>query len=180
MPLQTRRALAVAAVTAAALGTGVAPTPADASPAVIGHQTFRGFIVTSGVSGDRDVVLTRIVARGVFDGVGRIVEVPGRPGDPDDLSRDNFVFRAGTMHVVSVNTAFDVHLNPKTCRLRATIEQTSRVTGGTRQFRHAAGDFASRIRGFGVLSRKPNGRCDQGAPLLHEVDFVSGRGQLRY
>jgi hypothetical protein len=42
-----------------------------------------------------------IVFRGVFNGVGRIVEVPNRPGDPDTVSRDNLVFPGGTMHLRS-------------------------------------------------------------------------------
>jgi hypothetical protein len=38
------------------------------------------------------VVGTAIAARGVFNGVGRIVERPNRPGDSDKVTRDDLVF----------------------------------------------------------------------------------------
>ena len=37
-----------------------------------GEETFDGVIVTSGVSGERVVVNSIVVAKGVFDGVGRV------------------------------------------------------------------------------------------------------------
>jgi hypothetical protein len=33
----------------------------------------------------------------VFRGVGRIVEIPNLPADPDNVSRDDLVFPSGTM-----------------------------------------------------------------------------------
>ena len=37
-------------------------------------------------------------ARGVFDGVGKIVELPPQPGDPENMDRDDLVFQQGTLH----------------------------------------------------------------------------------
>jgi hypothetical protein len=173
MPRQIRQILAVAAVTAATLSTGVAPAPAHATT---GRQSFHGFIVkTRG-----DVDLTRIAARGVFDGVGRIVEKEARPGDADNVNRDDLVFRGGTMHLVSTNHRVRIHVNPRTCRLSATVHQTGRVTGGTRMFRHASGRFRGTVRAFGVFPRKADGSCRQNGELVHEIDLVRGRGRLTF
>jgi hypothetical protein len=44
-------------------------------------------IVASTKAGVRTVLASTIVARGVFNGVGRIVEVDNLPGDPDNVKR---------------------------------------------------------------------------------------------
>jgi hypothetical protein len=62
--------------------------------------------VTSGVSGTRTDISSVAVARGVFDGVGRIVEIPARPGDPPNVSRDDLVYPEGTMHLVNTAAGF--------------------------------------------------------------------------
>lgn len=170
---QFRRILAIAAVTAAMLSTGVAAAPAHATT---GREAFHGFIVkTRG-----HVDFTRIAARGVFNGVGRIVEKGARPGDADNVNRDNLVFRRGTMHLVSTNHRVRFHVNPTTCRLTATVHQTNRVTGGTGMFRHASGRFRGLVRAFGVFPRKADGSCRQNRELLHELDLVRGLGRLTF
>ena len=52
-----------------------AVTAAPATAATSGSQTFKGTIVTSGVSGTRTVITSVVIAKGAFSGVGRIVEV---------------------------------------------------------------------------------------------------------
>jgi len=49
------------------------------------------------------------------------------------VDRDNLVFKAGTMHILSKDLEEQVSLDPKTCRFQAHVDQRSRVTGGTRQ-----------------------------------------------
>ena len=107
--------------------------PAGAARAT-GKESFRGIIAASGETGSRVVVGSLIAAKGVFTGSGRIVEVPNRPSDPDNVSRDDLVFSEGKMHLVSTNKSFAVSVNPKTCAARVRIRQTARVTGGTGSF----------------------------------------------
>jgi hypothetical protein len=68
-----------------AVGMGLA-VAAPAAAATSGSETFDGVIVTSGVSGDRVMVNSVVVAKGVFSGVGRIVEIPNLPGDPANVT----------------------------------------------------------------------------------------------
>src|SRR5690348_4138308 len=52
-----------------------------------GPEEFDGGLIVSGASGSRNVVGSIVAARGVFTGVGRIVERPNRPGESDQISR---------------------------------------------------------------------------------------------
>jgi hypothetical protein len=90
-------------VTGALLGVGIAlaisvATAGPAAAATSGSETVNGILVTSGVSGTRMNISSVAVARGVFNGVGRIVEIPAQPGDPPNVSRDDLVYPDGTMH----------------------------------------------------------------------------------
>jgi hypothetical protein len=64
-----------------------------AAAATSGNETLSGTSVTSGVSGTRTVISSVLIARGVFNGVGRIVELPNDPSQPD-VSFDDLVFPA--------------------------------------------------------------------------------------
>src|SRR4051794_37539693 len=93
-------------VTAVLLATGTAlaisaTSAVPAAAATSGSETLHGTIVTSGVSGPRTVISSVLVAKGVFTGVGRIVELPSPPTDPANSSRDDLVFREGTLHLLS-------------------------------------------------------------------------------
>ena len=124
------------------------------------------------------MVATGVVAKGVFTGVGRIVEVPNLPGDPDSVSRDDLVFRAGTFHLVTVNNDFSFTIDPVTCRFTATIQQTSNIVGGTGAFANASGVFDASVHAHGLAARNQDGTCsDQVAPL-RELDIVMGTGSL--
>src|SRR5262249_16995867 len=136
MKRQTARALAALLAAGAAL---VVLAPAAAGTG--GHETFTGVIVTTGTSGERTGVASAGGAGGAFDGVGKIVEVDNLPGDPDDVSRDDFVFRGGVMHLVSTTLDFSISVDPKTCLGRAKLVQTSAVVGGTGRFAAASGSF---------------------------------------
>jgi hypothetical protein len=102
----------------ALLGVGfmlAALTSASAAVEESGPQTFHGGLIISGASGGRKVVGSVIAASGVFNGVGRIVERPNRPGDSDNQTRDDLVFAQGSFHLLSTNHHFSVKVNRKTC-----------------------------------------------------------------
>ena len=93
-------------ITGALLAAGIAlavsaATALPAAAATSGSETLSGTIVTSGVSGTRTEISSVLVAKGVFNGVGKIVELPDLPTDPPNSSRDDLVFPGGTMHLVS-------------------------------------------------------------------------------
>jgi hypothetical protein len=104
--------LLTAAVTAMLVAVAAAPASAQTT----GNETFSGFLLTSGASGEREVLASPVVASGVFTGLGRIVEVQSLPGDPDNVSRDDLVFGRGTFHLVSVNGDVSFSMDPATCR----------------------------------------------------------------
>jgi hypothetical protein len=86
---------------------------APATAQTSGNETLDIVLVTSGLSGTRTVVSSVIVAKGVFNGVGRIVEVENLPGDPDSVLRDDLVFAGGSIHLVSTVVSASFSLNPK-------------------------------------------------------------------
>jgi hypothetical protein len=151
-----------------------------AAAATTGAETFDGVIVTSGVSGERVVVNSVVVAKGVFSGVGRVVEIPNLPGDPDNVSRDDLVFAEGSMHLVSTIVDFSVSVNPHSCLGRATIQQTAEIIGGTGAFAAASGSFTATVGGPAVLARNPDGSCSFEQPALHEVDKFTVSGTLSF
>ena len=173
-----RRKVTAALGTLLAIALTLVVTVAPAAARTTGRQSFRGVIVASGESGTRTVVSTVIVARGVVTGDGRVVEVANRPGDPDNVSRDNLVFARGTMHLVTTNRSFTPSINPQTCANTVRIRQTQRIQGGTGAFRHAAGSFTGTLRGRGVTARNPDGTCSQQLAQLLEVAIFSMRGTL--
>ena len=145
-----------------------------------GKATFRGQLIAINQNGSRHVVSSIATLRGVFTGIGTIVETPNRPGDPDNVVRDDLVFKGGKMHLRTTNQTPSFSGDPQTCAVKATIKQTARVQGGTGRFRNASGRFTSTVRGWGVAPRNPDGSCSQNAELLLEVDEVSARGTLSF
>src|SRR5262245_30407238 len=77
-------AAALAVLLAVAGLAAVGPTSA-ASALTSGPESFTGFLIVTGVSGERVELASNIRARGVFDGVGKIVELPPQPGDPEKM-----------------------------------------------------------------------------------------------
>jgi hypothetical protein len=170
------------ALSAAVTAVIFAATAEPAVAATSGSETVSGRLVTSGVSGTRTTISTVAVARGVFDGVGQIVEIPSQPGDPANVSRDDLVYPVGTMHLV--NTTVGVvspSLNPHNCLFRVTLQEDPQITGGTGLFTHANGTFTGTISPQGLLPRNPDGSCAPvGTPSLHEVDIVAFSGTLSF
>jgi hypothetical protein len=166
-----------------AAGTALAICAAAAMPAAAatsGPETFSGTIVTTGVSGTRTVISSVIVAKGIFTGVGRIVEIPSLPTDPDNVSRDDLVFPEGSMHLVSTTTGASFSLNPHNCLLSGTLQQTGEIVGGTRQFAAATGSGTGTVSAQALLPRNPDGSCAFGQPSLHEVDMIASSGTLAF
>ena len=173
-------------VTGALLAAGIAfavsaATALPAAAAASGSETLSGTLVISGVSGTRMVISSVLVAKGVFRGVGRIVELPNLPGDPDNVSRDDLVFPEGTMHLLTTGTGFSFSLNPHNCMFKATFQSSAEVTGGTGLFADAHGSFpANTAKAVGLGARDPDGSCSMTLPALHEVDRLTGGGTLSF
>jgi hypothetical protein len=151
---------------------------APATAQTTGNETFSGTIVTSGSSGERVVESSVVVATGVFSGVGRVVEIPNLPTDPDNVSRDELVFADGSIHIVSTIVDFSVSQNGRNCHFRGTIQQTIEVVGGTGRFAAASGSFTGTVTGPALLAHNPDGSCS--FPALHEVDRFGMSGTLSF
>ena len=161
-------------------GTALA-LAAPAAAQTAGTQTFRGVIVTSGSSGARTVVSSVVVAKGVFDGVGRVVEIPNLPTDPDNISRDDLVFADGSIHIVSTIVDFSVAQNGQSCHFAGSIRQTVEVVGGTGRFAAASGSFPdATVGGPALLARSPDGSCASVQAVLHETDIFEMSGMLSF
>jgi hypothetical protein len=172
-------------VTAALLAVGIvlavcAATAVPAAAATTGSETVSGRLVTSGVSGTRTAIATVAVAKGVFNGVGRIVEIPSLPTDPPNVSRDDLVYPEGTMHLVNTTVGASFSVNPHNCLFRATLQEDSQITGGTGLFANASGTFTGTISPQGLLPRNPDGSCSSTQPSLHEADQVAFSGTLSF
>lgn len=157
-----------------------AATAVPAAAATSGSETVSGRLVTSGVSGTRTPISSVAVAKGVFNGVGRIVEIPSQPADPPNVSRDDLVYPEGTMHLVNTRVDASFTVNPHNCLFRATLQENSAITGGIGLFAHASGTFTGTISPQGLLPRNPDGSCAAGQPSLREVDMVTFSGTLSF
>lgn len=163
------RGIALAAPTALA-----APAAAAAS----GSETFKGTIVTSGVSDTRTVITSAVVTKRMVSGAGRIVEVPNLPADLDTFSRarDHLVFASDSIHIVRTNMDFSVSVNPSSCLPTVTIQPTWEFAGDIGQFSAATG----RSTGPAVLARNPDGSCSSAQDPLHAVDMITATGTLSF
>ena len=169
--------LAISAATAMPAGAAAA-TPAAAG--ISGSETVNGILVTSGVSGTRTTISSVIVAKGVFGGVGRIVEIPREPGDPANVNRYDLVYPVGTMHLVSTTVGASFTLNPHNCQFKGALQESSEVTGGIGLFVDASGVFTGSVSPQGLFPRNPDGSCAADRPSLHEVDKIEFSGTLSF
>jgi hypothetical protein len=172
-------------VTSAALavGTAVVVSAAQAVPAAAatsGSETVSGTLVTSGVSGTRAVIGSVIIAKGVFDGVGRIAPVPNQPNDPPTVTRVDLVYSVGTMHLIATTVGFTYSRDPRSCLYKLSAQQTAEVTGGTGLFANAAGQFTQTFDGQGMSARNPDGSCSDSRPSVYEVDSIAASGTLSF
>jgi hypothetical protein len=165
----------------ALLAVGIAlAVSAPATAQTTGNETFSGVIVTSGSSGARAVVASVVVGKGVFSGVGRLVEVENLAGDPDNVSRDDLVFADGSIHIVSTNLDSSFSVNPRSCIFTVMVQQTGIVAGGTGRFAAAAGSYTATVTARGLLQRNPDGSCSMEQTPLHEVDMLASSGTLSF
>jgi hypothetical protein len=168
-----------------AAGTALAISAAPAMPAAAGMaggtETLSGTIVFAAGPGTntRTVISSAVRARGVFRGVGRVVErvLP----DPAGVSRDDLVFSSGTMHVVSTpGTLLSSSVNPHSCLFTGTQQFTWDVTGGTGKFDDAAGSFTGTVSAVALLARNPDGSCSFTQFPRLEVDKFAESGTLSF
>jgi hypothetical protein len=156
---------------------------ASSAPAMAttsGSQTFDGVIVVSGASGTREVVSSVIIAKGVFRGIGHVVEIPDLPGDPDNVLRDHLVFAAGSIEIRSVAGDLSLSLNPLSCIYSASVPGTGTVVGGTNLFAAASGTYTSTVTAWGLARRDVDGNCSFDLQPLYEVDRVATNGSLSF
>ena len=156
----------------------------SAAAATSGTETLGGTIVFAAGPGtnSRTVIGSVVRARGVFRGVGRVVELV--PPDPaTGVSQDDLVFRGGTMHVVSTpGTLLSFSVNPHSCLFTGTQQLTWDVTGGTGQFDDATGSVTGTVSAVALLARNPDGSCSL-TPLPFprlEVDKFAESGTLSF
>jgi hypothetical protein len=175
MRRQVRRAFGVL------LAVGIAfAVAAPATARTSGSETLDIVIVARTVSGTRTVLGSVVIARCAFNGVGRIVEIASQPGDPENVLRDDLVFADGSVHLVSTTVDFAVSVDPRSCIVSVTVQQTGTVVGGTGRFAAATGDFTGTLSGRGLAARNPDGSCSQEQALLFEVDKISESGTLSF
>jgi hypothetical protein len=170
------------ALLAAGTALAISAAPAmTAAAATSGTETLSGTIVFVAVPGtNTPTVISSVVrARGVVRGVGRVVELV--PPDPAGVSRDDLVFRSGTMHVVSTpGKLLSSSINPHSCLFTGTQELTWDVTGGTGQFADATGSFTGTVGAVALLARNPGGSCSLTQFPRHEVDKFAESGTLSF
>jgi len=171
----------VLAVLVAVAGLVVVWPTSPASAQTSGPESFTGFLVVTGVSGERVELASNIRARGVFNGTGKIIELPPQPGDPENMDRDDLVFRQGTLHLFSFVQDFQiVSFDPNSCRLAITVTQSTQFADGTGIFTGASGTGTGRVDGSSLAQRNPDGSCSMDLPPKHERDAVSGSGTLTF
>jgi hypothetical protein len=173
------------ALLAAGTALAISAAPAmSAAAAASGTETLGGIIVFVAGPGtnSRTVVSSVVRAGGVFRGVGRVVELV--PPDPaTGVSRDDLVFRGGTMHVVSMpGKLLSFSVNPHSCLFTGTQQLTWDVTGGTGQFADVTGSVTGTVSAVALLARNPDGSCSL-TPLPFprlEVDKFAESGTLSF
>ena len=169
------------ALLAAGTALAISAAPAmSAAAATSGTETLSGTIVFAAVPGTntRTVIASVVVAQGAFRGVGRFVEVV--PANPAGVSRDDLVFRSGTMHLVTTLGSLSFSVNPDNCLFTGTQQFTWDVTGGTGQFDDATGRFTGTVSAVALLARNPDGSCSFTQFPRYEVDKFAESGTLSF
>jgi hypothetical protein len=167
----------VAALVAIATSFAIS-SPATANTS--GHQIIRVVIVKSGASGTEKTVASLVIAKGVFHGIGHNVETDNLPSDPNNVTRDDLVFAAGSIHIRNVNVDFSMPLDPKSCNYTVHVKQTGTFEGGTKLFAAATGNYTSTVNAFGRTRRDQAGNCTLEQDPLYEVDMFSISGSLSF
>jgi len=129
-------------------------------------QSFTA-ILRGGPTGD---VIT-IVARGLVNGVGGDIEGESRPGDPENLNRDTFVFPRGSLSVLSTIDGAPGPVDSRSCMATFDVSGTFEVNGGTGAFAGARGTGTLSGAGRLILQRGPQGCLDDEPPALLVIIF---------
>ena len=165
------------ALAAAAVALAIA---APASAEAAGSETITGVIVAKTAADVRTVVGSVVIARGVLNDSGKLVEGPSEPSDPENVLRDDLVFRDGALHLVSTSVSFDLSIDPRSCVASIVVGSTAVIAGGTGLFSNASGSFVATLRGHALAVRNPDGTCSQEQPPRIEVDKFMEEGTLSF
>ena len=165
------------AIAAATVALAIA---APASAQAAGSETITGVVVAKTAADVRTVVGSVVIARGVLKESGKLVEVPSQPTDPENVLRDDLVFRDGTLHLVSTTVSFDLSIDPRSCVASIVVGSTAVIDGGTGRFTNASGSFVGTLRGHALAVRNPDGTCSQEQPPRVEVDKFTEEGTLSF
>ena len=170
------RLLIVATSVALALGAG-ASTIQPAGAATVNEKIDGVLVAVPSPSGERQLLASPAVARGVFNGVGRFVELPS--GDSGPILVDA-VFAAGTLKLEIINGDDGVlEINARSCIFMFVGPQEVHVVeGGTGRFKGATGNLVDTLTARGVAARNPDGSCDENQAPVIEVDTVTASGTL--
>jgi hypothetical protein len=168
------------ALAASAAATMIVAPSVSAASAATGRETISGMIGTTGTSGTRTVAGSVVVAKGVFNGVGKIVERPNHPGESDKISRDDLVFTEGTIHIRNMTQKASLTPDLRSCTFKVKAQQLTTIDGGTGQFAQATGTFRGSVTAQALARRLPDGSCDQRHAPLFELDNITGTGSLSY
>jgi hypothetical protein len=167
----------IAALVAIAISFAIS-VPAAAKTS--GKQTLNGVIAVSGASGTREVVNSIVTAKGVFRGIGRVVEIADLPGDPPNVLRDHLVFAVGSIEIRSMAADPSFSLNPLSCIYSASVQGTGTIVGGTKLFAAATGTYTSTVTAWGLARRDLHGECTLEQQPLYEVDKFAISGSLSF
>ncbi len=84
------------------------------------------------------------------------------------------------MHLVTTTLGFDFSLNPLSCIVTVTVQQTGAIVGGMGRFATASSTFTGTVSGRGLPPRDPDGSCSLEQAALVEVDKFSSTGSLSF
>ena len=168
---------AVGAFVVAAVALTVSAPASAEGP---GSETITGVIVAKTAADVRTVVGSVVIASGVFDGSGKLVEVRSQPTDPENVLRDDLVFRDGALHLVSTGVSFELTIDPRSCVASVVVGSTAMIDGGTGRFSNASGSFVGTLRGHALAVRNPDGTCSAEQPPRVEVDKFTEEGTLSF
>jgi hypothetical protein len=73
-----------------------------------------------------------------------------------------------------------ISIDPRSCLATITVQQVTSFEGGTGLFTGATGTGTGAADALAMAQRGPDGSCSQDLLPAHEIDTVSGTGNLTF